>query len=86
MFFITRRALYTCSQIMILFLSLTSYNKADPVTTQTVHPADRPTDESDRGARPDRFRGRNLAAGAGSVWVAPAARDSGQSTGNDEIV
>ena len=29
--------------------------------------------------------GSNLAAGAGSVWVAPAARDSGQATGNDGI-
>lgn len=32
------------------------------------------------------FVGANLAAGAGSVWVAPAARDNGQSTGNDGIV
>jgi streptogramin lyase len=31
------------------------------------------------------FIGSNLAAGAGSVWVAPAARDSGQATGNDGI-
>jgi streptogramin lyase len=31
------------------------------------------------------FVGANLAAGAGSVWVAPAARDNGQSTGNDGI-
>ena len=32
------------------------------------------------------FVGSNLAAGDGSVWVAPAARDSGQPTGNDGIV
>ena len=32
------------------------------------------------------FVGANLAAGADSVWVAPAARDNGQSTGNDGIV
>lgn len=32
------------------------------------------------------FVGSNLAAGAGSVWVAPAARDNGQSTGNDGII
>ena len=32
------------------------------------------------------FVGANLAAAAGSVWVAPAARDNGQSTGNDGIV
>jgi streptogramin lyase len=31
------------------------------------------------------FIGANLAAGAGSVWVAPAARDNGASTGNDGI-
>ena len=31
------------------------------------------------------FIGANLTAGAGSVWVAPAARDSGSSTGNDGI-
>lgn len=31
------------------------------------------------------FVGSNLMAGAGSVWVAPAARDSGQPTGNDGI-
>ena len=31
------------------------------------------------------FIGANLAAGADSVWVAPAARDSGFSTGNDGI-
>jgi hypothetical protein len=31
------------------------------------------------------FIGANLAAGAGSVWVAPAARDSGTPTGNDGI-
>lgn len=31
------------------------------------------------------FIGANLAAGAGSVWVAPAARDKGASTGNDGI-
>jgi hypothetical protein len=31
------------------------------------------------------FIGANLAAGAGSVWVAPAARDSGASTDNDGI-
>lgn len=31
------------------------------------------------------FIGANLAAGAGSVWVAPAARDSGARTGNDGI-
>ena len=30
--------------------------------------------------------GANLTAGASSVWVAPAARDSGSSTGNDGIV
>ena len=29
--------------------------------------------------------GSNLAADATSVWVAPAARDSGQATGNDGI-
>ena len=34
---------------------------------------------------PINFIGANLTAGAGSVWVAPAARDSGQSTGNDGI-
>ena len=39
------------------------------------------------GARvPIDFVGSNLAAGDGSVWVAPAARDSGQPTGNDGIV
>lgn len=32
------------------------------------------------------FVAANLTAGAGSVWVAPAARDSGQFTGNDGIV
>ena len=32
------------------------------------------------------FVAANLAAGAGSVWVAPAARDNGQATGNDGIV
>jgi streptogramin lyase len=31
------------------------------------------------------FIGANLATGADSVWVAPAARDSGSSTGNDGI-
>ena len=31
------------------------------------------------------FVGANLAAGAGSVWVAPAARDNGAPTGNDGI-
>ena len=31
------------------------------------------------------FIGANLTTGAGSVWVAPAARDSGSSTGNDGI-
>ena len=31
------------------------------------------------------FIGANLTTGAGSVWVAPAARDSGASTGNDGI-
>ena len=31
------------------------------------------------------FVGANLAVGAGSVWVAPAARDSGSPTGNDGI-
>jgi streptogramin lyase len=31
------------------------------------------------------FIGANLTAGAGSVWVAPAARDSGSPTGNDGI-
>jgi streptogramin lyase len=31
------------------------------------------------------FIGANLTAGADSVWVAPAARDSGSSTGNDGI-
>jgi streptogramin lyase len=31
------------------------------------------------------FIGANLTAGAGSVWVAPAARDSGAPTGNDGI-
>jgi len=31
------------------------------------------------------FIGATLVAGAGSVWVAPAARDSGASTGNDAI-
>jgi streptogramin lyase len=31
------------------------------------------------------FIGANLTAGAGSVWVAPAARDSGSSTGNDGV-
>ena len=31
------------------------------------------------------FIGANLTAGAGSIWVAPAARDSGQATGNDGI-
>ena len=31
------------------------------------------------------FLGANLVVGAGSVWVAPAARDSGASTGNDAI-
>ena len=31
------------------------------------------------------FVGANLAAGAGSVWVAPAARDSSMATGNDGI-
>lgn len=32
------------------------------------------------------FVGANLAAGAESIWVAPAARDNGQTTGNDGIV
>ena len=32
------------------------------------------------------FIGANLTAGAGSVWVAPAARDNGRATGNDGIV
>jgi streptogramin lyase len=31
------------------------------------------------------FIGANLTAGAGSVWVAPAARDNGSSTGNDGV-
>lgn len=31
------------------------------------------------------FIGANLTAGAGSVWVAPAARDNGRATGNDGI-
>jgi streptogramin lyase len=31
------------------------------------------------------FIGANLTAGAGSVWVAPAARDNGAPTGNDGI-
>jgi streptogramin lyase len=31
------------------------------------------------------FIGANLTAGGGSVWVAPAARDSGSSTGNDAV-
>ena len=31
------------------------------------------------------FVGANLAAGMDSVWVAPAARDSGQATGQDGI-
>jgi streptogramin lyase len=31
------------------------------------------------------FVGANLTAGAGSVWIAPAARDSGSPTGNDGI-
>lgn len=31
------------------------------------------------------FIGANLTAGAGTVWVAPAARDSGSSTGNDGV-
>lgn len=31
------------------------------------------------------FIGANLVAGAGSIWIAPAARDSGASTGNDAI-
>jgi streptogramin lyase len=31
------------------------------------------------------FIGANLTAGAGSVWVAPAARDNGSSTNNDGI-
>jgi streptogramin lyase len=31
------------------------------------------------------FIGANLTAGSGSVWVAPAARDSGAPTGNDGI-
>ena len=31
------------------------------------------------------FIGANLVAGAGSLWVAPAARDSGAPTGNDGI-
>jgi streptogramin lyase len=34
---------------------------------------------------PIKFVGANLASGAGSVWVAPAAMDSGRSTGNDGI-
>jgi streptogramin lyase len=41
---------------------------------------------NEAGARvPIDFVGSNLAAGGGSVWVAPAARDSGRSTGNDGI-
>jgi streptogramin lyase len=31
------------------------------------------------------FVAANIAAGAGAVWVAPAARDNGQATGNDGI-
>jgi virginiamycin B lyase len=31
------------------------------------------------------FVAANLAAGAGSIWVAPAARDGGRATGNDSI-
>jgi streptogramin lyase len=38
-----------------------------------------------RARVPIDFVGSNLAAGDGSVWVAPAARDSGQPTGNDGI-
>ena len=34
---------------------------------------------------PIEFIGANLTAGAGSVWVAPAARNNGASTGNDGI-
>ena len=35
---------------------------------------------------PIEFVAANLTAGADSVWVAPAARDSGRATGNDGIV